>query len=452
MVMPAIVPYNPTDVGLKGALVNRLPRPSLLGFATGSLGMGVWVTVPGLLLLFFLTDVLGISPAIAGLALLLPKILDVVVHPWVGRLSDADRRRHGHRRRLMLLGCVLPVAFALLFAVPFTGAPGALWVVAAFIVGNLAFALYQVPYLSTPADLAIDYNERTRLMGFRMVVLTLGILLSGVLAPLIRDSSGYAVMGFVLGAGMLATMLVGVRGVRRLNDAAPSPVRGTGHTPGFRALLDALRDSQFRWLVASYLMMSTTTHLVLAAVPYYATYELGRPKLTTVLVAAFVAPALLATPFWVRLARRIGKQSGLLIAQTTFVAGCLVLTFGRTVGTGVLVAAVAVLGIAFAALQLLPFSMVPDVVRAADPAKAGSYLGVWTAAEATGGALGPYVYAACLAIGGFIGSTVDEDVVQPAFAHDMIRIGFGLVPAVLMAVSVLLQRRYVLDREVRATA
>ncbi|MEV0274014.1 MFS transporter [Hamadaea sp. NPDC050747] len=434
--------------------MSQLPRPSLVGFATGSLGMGVWVTVPGLLLLFFLTDVLAVSPTVAGLALLLPKILDVLLHPWVGRLSDADRHRHGHRRRLMVYGCALPVAFALLFAVPggLTGWSAALWVTAAFVLGNFAFALYQVPYLSTPADLAIGYDERTRLMGFRMVVLTLGILLSGVLAPLIQNTFGYAVMGATLGLGMLATMFVGVRGVRRLTEAAPSPVTAPQHTGGLRALLEALRDKQYRWLVASYLMMSTTSHLVLAAVPYYATYELGRPKVTTVLVAAFVAPALIATPGWVRLVRRIGKQSGLLIAQSTFVVGCVVLAFGRTLGVGVLIAAVAVLGVAFAAMQLLPFSMVPDVVRAGDPAKAGSYLGVWTAAEATGGALGPYLYSACLAIGGFVGSTVDEEVVQSAYAHDMIRLGFGLVPAVLMIVSILLQRRYVLDRQLRAAA
>jgi hypothetical protein len=31
----------------------------------------------------------------------------------------------------------------------------------------LLFAAYQVPYLSTPADVAIGYHERTRVMGFR---------------------------------------------------------------------------------------------------------------------------------------------------------------------------------------------------------------------------------------------------------------------------------------------
>ncbi|MEV0457663.1 MFS transporter [Catellatospora methionotrophica] len=437
----------------------RLPRGGMLAFASGSLGMGTWVTVPGLLLLYFLTDVLAVSPLVAGFVLLLPKIADVLLHPWVGHLSDADLARRGHRRRLMMLGCGLPLAFAALFLVPggLLGNSAAAWVAVAFIAGNLLFAAYQVPYLSTPADLSIGYHERTRLMGFRMVVLTVGILLSGVLAPMIAGKedptrSGYALMGLVLGASMLVTMLIGIGGVRRLTALAPSPATTVHGKAGLRTLLVALRDPQFRWLVGSYLAMSTTSHLVLAAVPYYAEYELGRPGLTTVLVAAFVAPALLATPVWVVVARRIGKQPGLLIAQGAFVAGSVVLAFGSAVGLPALIGAVAVLGIAFAAMQLLPFSMMPDVIRASGAdgtTRAGTYTGVWTAAEATGGALGPYVYAACLTIGGFVASSAGTDVVQSETAHTMIRLGFGVVPAVLMVVAMLLQRRYTLDRTLR---
>lgn len=439
-----------------------LPRSGLLTFAGGSLGMGVWVTVPGLLLLYFLTDVLAVPPLVAGLALLLPKVADVLLHPYVGFLSDADLARHGHRRRLMLVGCALAVAFAALFAVPggLTATPAAIWVAAVFMVGNVLFAAYQVPYLSTPADLAIGYHERTRLMAFRMVVLTVGILASGVVAPMIagRDEptrAGYLLMGAVLGVAMLGAMLVGVGGVRRLNAAAGGSSTASGHggTPGVRTLLGSLRDRQFRYLVGAYLVTSTATHLVLAAVPYYAEYELGRPGLTTVLVAAFLAPALLATPLWLAVARRIGKQRGLLIAQGTFAAGCLVLALGAAVPVAVLVAAVAVLGVAFAALQLLAFSMLPDVVNASGAdatTRSGSYTGVWTAADATGGALGPYFYAACLAVGGFVASGADVQVEQSEAAHAAVRYGFGVIPAVLMILAMLAQRRYTLDREATA--
>ncbi|MFD6694395.1 MFS transporter [Micromonospora aurantiaca (nom. illeg.)] len=436
-----------------------LPRGPLVGFATGSLGMGVWVTVPGLLLLYFLTDVLAVAPWLAGLTLLLPKIADVLLHPWIGHRCDVEQARRGHRRRLLLAGCALPLAFAALFAVPggLTGAAAAGWVAVFFVAGNLLFAAYQVPYLATPADLRIGYHERTRLMAFRMVVLTLGILVSGLLAPLLAGGDdatrdGYLRMGVVLAAGMLAAMLVGVAGIGRLRRTAADtvPPHGPG---GWRALAASLRDRQFRWLVGAYLAMSTTTHLVLAGVPYYAEYELGRPGLTTVLVAAFVAPALLVTPGWLAVARRIGKQRALLAGQAAFAAGSLVLAIGRPAGLPVLVTAVAVLGVAFAGMQLLPFSMLPDVIRAAGGTeRAGTYTGVWTATEATGAALGPYAYALCLAAGGFVASTAGQTVTQSPAALDALRYGFGLLPAAVMVVAVLLQRRYTLDGAARADA
>ncbi|MEV1072529.1 MFS transporter [Micromonospora parva] len=437
-----------------------LPRGPLAGFAAGSLGMGVWVTVPGLLLLYFLTDVLAVGPWLAGLALLLPKIADVLLHPWVGHRADVEQTRRGDRRRLLLLGCALPVAFAALFAVPggLTGAPAAAWVAVFFIAGNLLFAAYQVPYLATPADLRIGYHERTRLMAFRMVVLTLGILVSGLLAPLLTGGDaatrgGYQRMGVILAVGMLVAMLVGVAGIARLRGSAADRTPA-GHG-GWRALRVALRDAQFRWLVAAYLAMSTTTHLVLAGVPYYAEYELRAPGLTTVLVAAFVAPALLVTPLWLVVARRVGKQRALLGAQGAFAVGSLVLAVGRPAGLPVLIAAVAVLGVAFAGMQLLPFSMLPDVIRAASSdaggTGAGTYTGVWTAAEATGAALGPYAYALCLAVGGFVASTAGESPVQPDAALAAVRYGFGLLPAVAMLAALLLQRRYTLDATARTT-
>ncbi|MER7591535.1 MFS transporter [Micromonospora sp. NPDC127501] len=442
------------------AIDATLPRGPLAGFAAGSLGMGVWVTVPGLLLLYFLTDVLAVGPWLAGLALLLPKIADVLLHPWVGHRADVEQTRRGDRRRLLLLGCALPVAFAALFAVPggLTGAPAAAWVAVFFIAGNLLFAAYQVPYLSTPADLRIGYHERTRLMAFRMVVLTLGILVSGLLAPLLTGGDaatrgGYQRMGVVLAVGMLVAMLVGVAGIARLRGSAPAS-SASGHG-GWRALRRALRDRQFRWLVAAYLAMSTTTHLVLAGVPYYAEYELRAPGLTTVLVAAFVAPALLVTPAWLVVARRVGKQRALLGAQGAFALGSLVLAVGRPAGLAVLVAAVAVLGVAFAGMQLLPFSMLPDVIRAASNAGgtgAGTYTGVWTATEATGAALGPYAYALCLTVGGFVASTAGESPVQPDAALAAVRYGFGLLPAVAMLAALLLQRRYTLDATARAAS
>jgi Na+/melibiose symporter-like transporter len=436
----------------------RLPLRALVPFAAGSIGMGIWVTVPGIFLLYFLTDVLAVPPQAAGLALLPPNVVNVVLHPWVGRISDANLATAGHRRQLMSIGCVVVLAFVAMFAVPsdLHGTTAAIWVAVALVAGNLLYSCYQVSYLATPADLGIGYHERTRLMGYRSVVITVSVLLAGVAAPAVAgDDPGvgdYTRMALWLGAVMLAAMLVGITGVARLSRAAPGTPAEPGHRGG---LLVALRDRQFRALTASYLTVGITMHLVLAAMPYFAEYELGRSSLTTVLIAAFMAPAVLTTPLWVLVARRLGKQLSLLVAQAAFVAGSLVLALGAAAGLPLLIAAVAVLGVAFAAMQLMPLSMVPDVIAAAGPAGAagaGSYTGVWTAAEATGGALGPYVYSACLTAGGFAASSAGQHTTQSPGALAAVRYGFTLVPAVLMTIAIVLQRRYTLDKRAHTAA
>ena len=445
-----------------------LPTAGVVKYAAGSVGMGIYVTVPGLLLLYFLTDTLGVSPWLAGATLFVPKVVDIVLHPLIGSLSDRDRLKHGSRLRLLTAGCLLAVGFVATFAVPGfaleTQYAAALWVGLWFTISNTLFALYQVPYLATPTDVDVGYHERTRIMTFRMVVLTLGILVGGALAPLLagRDdgAAGYATMAIGLGVTVLFFQGVGVLGVRRMAPPAPPERIGHGttdaHVSPFRAPWAVLRaNATFRVLVGAYLLMSTTSHLVLAGLPYFAKYELDRPGLTTVLVASFVAPALLATPAWFAISRRLGKQRCLLIAQGGFIAGSAVMLVGTWVDLGLVLLAALVLGVAFSGMQLFPFAMVPDVVRESGPAeldRAGAYAGVWTATEAVGGAAGPYLYSAALAVGGFVATRAGEQVRQSAEAHAAVAYGFTLIPMVLMTASLLLQRRYRLDAQAQGSA
>lgn len=440
-----------------------LRRPSLVEFAVGSFGMGIYVTVPGLLLLYYLTNVCDVDAWLAGLTLLLPKIVDVVVHPFVGSYSDGERRRRGTRRRLLVLGTLtLPAMFVVLFAAPdaLLGAWAALWVGLFFIVANTVFAAYQVPYLSVPSDLATGYDQRTRLMGFRMVVLTLGILIGGAVAPLIADQetgtrSDYLTMAAVLGVVMLVTMFVGVRGIRRLEqEVALSPVGDAEHE--LLSLRErfavAWSNKPFFWLMCAYLLMSTTTHLMLAGTPFYTEYVMEKPKLTTVLFVCFVGPALFATPLWAKLSRQYGKQRLLLVAQSFFVVGSLILVLGRPGGLLLVLPSMLLLGVAFAGMQLFPFSMLPDTVKAAGESgqrNAGAFTGLWTATEATGAALGPYLYAGALAIGGFVSSEAGETVAQSSSAVTAVRLAFSLMPAAIMVGAVLLQRHYTLDEQAR---
>ncbi|TDC67594.1 MFS transporter [Actinomadura sp. GC306] len=427
----------------------------LVGYSAGSLGMGVWVTVPGLLLLYFMTHTLGVSPFLAGLTLLLPKVLDAIVHPWFGSVSDRQARRDGHRRRMLRWGLLLAFAWIGLFSVPagLSGWSAALWVGGFYILGNVLYACFQVPYLTTPSDLKIGYHERTRVFMYRMLLLTVGLLGAGVAAPALVASGGrgdYARMSVLLAGALVVTGVLAIVFIRRLADHTGFRVPDGGHA---HSVLDDLRitwrDRDFRALTLSYLFTGITTHIFLAAVPFYTEYTFDDERLTAVFMGSFLVPAAIAGPVWKKVSERAGKQRCLLICQGVFVAGSLALWPGEAMGVAPTLAVIVVLGCAFAGLQLFAFSLIPDIVAAAEArgtARAGAYTGVWTATEATGTAIGPYVYSAVLAAGGFVSTTEGRAIAQSDSAMLALLIGVTIVPAALMAVAVAFQRRFALDR------
>ncbi|EOM78584.1 hypothetical protein Rrhod_0122 [Rhodococcus rhodnii LMG 5362] len=163
------------------------------------------------------------------------------------------------------------------------------------------------------------------------------------------------------------------------------------------------------------------------------------------LFAALIAPALLVMPLWYRYARRHGKRRGLYLASTMFVVACLALVPVIWAPGSWVLAPVALAGVAYAGMQAFPMALLPDVIeadaRARGEERGGTLSGVWTALETAGLAFGPALFLAMLALGGFVSSTGDA-APQPDSAITAIAAGFSLVPAALVAVSIVVLHRF----------
>jgi GPH family glycoside/pentoside/hexuronide:cation symporter len=428
-------------------VTTTLSRRLRVGYASGGIATGAFGTVPGLLLLPYLTDSLGIASAAAALIVFLPKAWDVVANPITGRLSDRFATRHGTRRPFLLWGgLALAVAFGLLFSGPH--APTVLagvWVVIVFLVCATAYSIFQVPYVALPAELTADYDERTRLLTWRVAILAVAILASGASAPAIRDAvggaTGYRLMGIFVGLLILVGALGAYAGTRGAPTIAqPAPEAG---------LLTQLRLAwgvrDFRLLLSTFLIQALAIGAMLAGVDYLARVVLQRPAGSSILFACFVGPALLVTPAWQRVAGRLGKKRGYRIASVVLAAGAVGLIGAGQLPLVAVYALTAVTGIGYAGCQLFPLAMLPDTA-AADVTRTGEnrvgvFTGVWTAGETLGLALGPGVFALVLAVGGYRSSTTG-DLVQPGSAATAITLGFSLLPAVLIMVSLLPLRGY----------
>ncbi|MGZ0712037.1 MFS transporter (plasmid) [Coraliomargarita sp. W4R53] len=461
-------PQHPTST--------RLPGGTIARYAIGSLGTGGFATLPGLVLTYYLTDSLGVAALVAGLVIAGAKIWDVVIDPIIGAMTDRDLARHGSRRRLMLIGALsLPLLFALTFAVPPSLGPviGAIWVVIAFTATATAFSLFQVPYIALPAELTPDYNERTRLLTWRVVVLTLAILLFGAGGPALRritgdPVTGYLVMGIVaglvIGIGMLLATTV-ARRAARTTLATPTfgastiaePETGSVATPRatirehYAAGIRALRRSPaFRVLLLTFVLQALATGLMLAGAQYVATWVLHSEAAVELLFVALIAPALFAAPVWGAIARRIGKERAFTISSVIFAVAALSITAALWAPGEWIYAPVAVAGIAYAGMQSLPMAMLPDVIsddeRHHGSGHAGAFSGVWTAGETVGFALGATALSIILTVTGYVSSTASQAVSQPDAAVTGIVVSFSLAPAILIAISLVALSRYPLRR------
>ncbi|WP_313404181.1 MFS transporter [Aeromicrobium sp.] len=433
-------------------MTTELPARVRRGYALGSVATGTFGTVPGLLLLPYLTDTIGIGAALAGVLVFAPKAWDVVLNPIAGRISDRSTHQAGRRRPFLVrAGLTLAVLFAVMFAGPTQPqAFAAAWVALAFLGCASAYAFFQVPYVAMPAELTLDYAERTRLMTWRVVVLALAILLSGATAPIVADELGHTAMGAYIGVVIALGALGawwGTRGApEHRSDTAPGTLRDQLRLVGANA--------DFRAVLLTFVVQAAAVGTVLAGVAYVADDLLDSTAANTFLFVAFVGPALLVTPLWERYATRRGKRSGYVASSGFLIVGMTALLSAHAGWTALTYVAAALVGIGYAGAQVFPMAMLPDV--AADDAlrsganRIGVFTGVWTAGETLGLALGPGIFALALSAGGYVSSTGDVTVDQPDGARLAIAIGFSLVPAALTALSLVLLRGYRLDDRLRS--
>ena len=435
-----------------------LPRSVRAGYGLGSVATGTFGTVPGLMLLPYLTDTLGIGALVAGLIVFLPKAWDVVLNPVAGRISDRSADVRGPRRPFLLrAGLLLAFCFALLFAAPDLDSTlfDAAWVLVMFVACATAYAFFQVPYVAMPAEITDSYDERTRLMTWRVAILAFAIMLSGATAPVIRDALGGRAGYRAMGVAVAVLLVIGVVGAYVGTRSAPIGRVASG--PG--TLRDQLRvvarARDFRLLLTTFVIQALATGAMLAGVGYMSRWVLNDRAATTILFVCFVGPALLLTPAWSALGQRIGKKNGYLASSVVLAVSALLLLWSRSAPPWWVYAATALVGLGYAGAQVFPMAMLPDAAavdaRRTQENRAGVYTGVWTAGETLGLALGPALYALVLASGGYLSSnqyTDWTDQYQPDSALTAIVLGFSLIPAVLVALSLVTLARYSLDSSV----
>ena len=432
----------------------QLSRRTKLLFSTGDLSTSIPLAILMFFQLYFLTDVAGLRPDLAGLAIGIPRIWDAVNDPLIGLLSDRIRSPWGRRRVLLLFGSVpLGLSFIFMWLVPNLGQIGlAFYYAIIFVLFDTAFTVVHVGYNALTPEMTPDYDERSSLNGYRMVFSitgTLGaIILATVLGWYIQDHQTlFAILGIVLGVFSTIPPLI----VFRITTELPAEYMPDS-LPIKQALIQTLGNQPFRMVMGLYLLSWTTASILAAVLVYYATYYLKVPDQANYFVLIAEGSAILFIPLWVWVSKRLDKRRAFLwgtLSWMVVLLGIFTLSPDQLI-LAYLLAALSGSGIATA--YVIPWAMVPDVVEydqlRSGQRREGSYYSFASFFQklATGAAL--WGMGMALAVTGYITPTSANPLPsQPQTALTAIRFFIGPIPVLLLLLALLFTWRYPITRE-----
>lgn len=153
---------------------NPVSRKKIFGYAIGDGAVSITMNgVAGFSMLYY-TQILGLGPVYAGLALSITLFWDAITDPLMGCISDNTRSRFGRRLPYMVAGgVVLALSFFLLWFLPIRfSSPRAIFlcVLLVNVLLRTASTVFIIPYLALGFEMCPDYVDRSRLQGTRFFV------------------------------------------------------------------------------------------------------------------------------------------------------------------------------------------------------------------------------------------------------------------------------------------
>lgn len=394
----------------------KLSAKTKLGYGIGQMGDSIGFNVFYFYFLFFLTDIIGIDPSVAGTISLIAIIWNAVTAPVVGHMSDTLRSPRG-RRRPFMIGAMLPyvAAMFLLFSnVSMEGTTKNLYYILVAVLFWTAYSAYVIPYFALGAEITNDFDERTSLRVWASYFMYAAVMIASAAPPTIVSLSEDLGMNTVQGwrnVGLIFAALTALviflcwqatRGREIVMTASPSGKKENI----FKAYWDVLKLKPVRPLVISVLLWSLVSSMQSGGLVYLMTNNLQYSSSRQSLVMVFLSlMAMVWLPLINRLAERFDKKKVYVWAMAF--SGAALIAFGF-IGFPLfvlLLAEIALYCFGNSTYWTIYYSMMYDITELDefihDERREGAISALMSFGQQMGAALATWLTGQLLALGGY---------------------------------------------------
>lgn len=315
-----------------------------ISFCSGDLAQNIIYQTVSIWLLFFYTNVYGLSPSSAALMFLVVRIVDLVWDPFVGALIDRSSPRWGKYRSWLVLGGVPLAGFAILcFWNGFSGS--LLYAYITYIGLCMCNTLVNVPYGALNSSLTRDTDEITILTSVRMIfnnfaaliVKTLPLVIA-VFAPKITDAAtGKLTAQYntpdAAGAWFITMSIFSVFGLLLLlfcfSDTKEKLGMSRDNSESIRisdVWKEFLHNRPLRVLAFFFIISFTMMSISNASDSYFMVYTIGADTfMTTAFMWLGTIPAFIFMPLVPAIKKRLGKAGMFKMSLGLAITGMLLM-------------------------------------------------------------------------------------------------------------------------------
>lgn len=442
------------------AKVDKIATSAKVSWATGALGANILLASIAGMGMFYMTNILKIEPVIAGLLLSGTKLVDVVTDPLMGLWSDRVKTRIGRRRPFLLPGAIISAISLIMF---FT-APN--FENHAFLIGYMLFTLliytvgytiFNVPYMSMPAEMTDGYHERSSIHAYRVIFVTIGGLVTGSIAPWLledmgrEEASSYATLGIAGGVIVFVSMAIAFFGTK--NTRFTSPV---GTKANLLAEFKAVSaNKHFLRLICVKIAQLLGVAIAGPAMFYFLLNTLQLDlKIQSYFFVAITVSAFIAAPMFIKLSKKIGKSQSYMVSASIFIVYALSWAFAQPgEPLGLILLRGFLVGVVSTGNIMLAMSMLTDTIeydaKVTGERREGIYTSMFSLVEKSTFALGPLILGAALSFAGFEQNQPIEQAQTPAVRQALL-LSMAYLPAALSLISIFILAGFKLDEKALA--